>query len=237
MTSRNSFYHRVERFLSSRPFKFGIRVISIATLAWCIGYYAFVIRPRQSELRNYLKGTDKVYLVPERNTSLPSTSVPDTDALPQVRQGINVEDTDKSASHSNPKWEWEGYNTTDDVSDSNHLIVDELDTHNQPSIGHSDSDAHNKEITHDSDALLEEAYANLYLAKDTLDQFLPAIVDQLNALSPEEQRQSLAEAKQLMMNQVSPEAKKILDKYPELVDKGWEFFLDKLLDYGYELPD
>ena len=237
MTSPNSFYHRVERFLSSRPFKIGIRVISIATFGWCIGYYAFVIRPGQSELRDYLKSTEKVYLVPERNTSLPSASVPDTDTLPQVRQEINVEDTDKSASHSSPKWEWGRYNTIDDVSDSNHLIVDELDTHNQPSIGHSDSDAHNEEITHDSEALLEEAYDNLYLAKDTLDQFLPAIVDQLNALSPEEQRQSLAEAKQLMRNQVPPEAKKILDKHPELVDKGWEFFLAQLQAHGYELPD
>ena len=224
-------YNRIERFLSSRPFKFGIMVVAIVTLAWCLGYYLLVLRPSQAELRAYLEEEEKVYLVPERNGSLASASLPDTSVLKEVKQAHNSEDVAKS--HSRTEWNW---NATDDVSDSSPLIVDKLDTH-KPSLVQSDSDVFNEAQPQYSDALLDEAYDNLYIAKDTLDQLLPALVDQLNSLSPEQQRETLRQARLVMMDYLSPEAKKLLKQHPDLVDKGWNFLLAKLQDSGYELPD
>lgn len=224
-------YNRIELFLSSRPFKIGIMVIAIVTLAWCLGYYFLVLRPSQAELRS--RQAEKFYLVPERNRSLASVSVPDIDGLPEVRQEHNGKDADEYSSHASPKWEW---NTIDEASDSNHLIDDELDTKKMTAV-QSNSDVLDDEIVHHSDALLDDVYDSLYIAKDTLDQILPALAEQLNALPPEEQRETLAEARLVMMDYLSPEAKKLLKEHPDLIDTGWNFLLAKLQDQGYELPE
>lgn len=67
---------------------------------------------------------------------------------------------------------------------------------------------------------------------------MPIVVNHLNTLSQDEQREFLQQTKTAMANQISqypPELQPIVDEF-NIVEEGWKMYLDMLAEYGYTPP-
>jgi DNA polymerase III gamma/tau subunit len=73
-------------------------------------------------------------------------------------------------------------------------------------------------------------------ARNTMKQTAPIIASHLNTLSQEEQIKFLKQVRTQIYSQSIPEVQELIDKSPELVEQGWQTFLDLLNEYGYTPP-
>ena len=102
-----------------------------------------------------------------------------------------------------------------------------------------------KEEQEASKKLKAEAEAALELAKQTqkeslelMREAMPIIVNHLNALSPDEQRELLQQTKTAMVDQISqfpPELQPLIGDF-NILEEGWKMYLGMLAEYGYTPP-
>ena len=74
-------------------------------------------------------------------------------------------------------------------------------------------------------------------AEQTADLAIAALVEHLNTLSLEEQRNFLSELRAGLMDQLPPESEEILAETPDFVERMWEKYLEKFAEQGYQLPE
>ena len=74
-------------------------------------------------------------------------------------------------------------------------------------------------------------------AEQTADLAIAALVEHLNTLSPEEQRNFLSELRAGLIDQLPPESEEILAETPDFVERMWEKYLEKFAEQGYQLPE
>ncbi len=96
-----------------------------------------------------------------------------------------------------------------------------------------------------SKKLKAEAEAVLELAKQTqkeslelMREAMPIVVNHLNTLSQDEQRELLQQTKTTMANQISQypsELQPFIEEF-NIVEEGWRMYLDMLAEYGYTPP-
>ncbi len=84
------------------------------------------------------------------------------------------------------------------------------------------------------DQSLAEGEAMLSQARQTMNQAAPILANHLNTLSPEEQRAFLNQVHSQMYHKSSPELQTLMDNKPEIIEQGWQTFLDLLYENGYQ---
>ena len=84
------------------------------------------------------------------------------------------------------------------------------------------------------DQSLAEGDAMLSQARRTMNQAAPILANHLNTLSPEEQRAFLNQVHSQMYRKSSPELQALMDNKPEIIEQGWQTFLDLLYENGYQ---
>ena len=82
----------------------------------------------------------------------------------------------------------------------------------------------------DGDALLDQA-------RNTINQAVPILVNHLNSLSSEEQIKFLNQVRSQMYSASPPELQELMDNDPELEEKTWQTFLERLRDNGFDPPN
>lgn len=80
------------------------------------------------------------------------------------------------------------------------------------------------------DALLEEA-------QQSLEASVPIILEHLNSLSPQEQRDFLEETRNSLRSQLTPKVAELVEENPEILDQAWEQYFGMLIEAGYQPPD
>ncbi len=108
-----------------------------------------------------------------------------------------------------------------------------------------DKHLQSKEEQEASKKLKAEAEAVLELAKQTqkeslelMREAIPIIVNHLNTLPQEEQRELLQQTKTAMVDQISQfpsELQPLIDDF-NILEEGWKMYLDMLAEYGYTPP-
>ena len=86
------------------------------------------------------------------------------------------------------------------------------------------------------DSILAESVQMQEDAKTVIAETVPYILEHLNTLSPEEQREHLRETKKMMVSMAPPGLQKIADENPDLVEQGWKIFVQLLVEQGYKFP-
>ncbi len=84
---------------------------------------------------------------------------------------------------------------------------------------------------------LAEGEVLLERAQQSLDASIPIVLAHLNKLSPEEQRDFLAQVRNSLYNKLPPEVAALVDEDPEILDEAVEQYLERLFQAGYELPE
>lgn len=80
------------------------------------------------------------------------------------------------------------------------------------------------------DALLEEA-------QQSLEASVPIILEHLNSLSPQEQRDFLEETRNSLRSQLTPKVAELVEENPEILDQAWEQYFGLLIEAGYQPPE
>ena len=83
------------------------------------------------------------------------------------------------------------------------------------------------------DNLMAEGDMIQQQAIETMNQAIPMVVNHLNTLSIEEQQAFLKQVKDQMVSLTPPEVQKLYAQDPDLADKGYELFLEKLRENGW----
>ena len=134
---------------------------------------------------------------------------------------------------------------TEDTVDST-PSTDSAAAASQPHSGNtsseSDEEARNveellKAKKSEVDQALADGDALLSQARQTLNQAILILADHLKTLSPEEQRTFLNQIKSQMYNPLTPELQVLLETQPEIMEKGWQMYLDMLTEAGYTVPE
>ncbi len=93
-----------------------------------------------------------------------------------------------------------------------------------------------KEWNAEIDRALAESVEIQAEAKAAIAAAIPPILEHLNTLSPEEQREFLTETKKQMIRMSPPEIQDRVMENPELAEQGWKLFLQLLVEQGYRHP-
>lgn len=157
----------------------------------------------------------------------PTSSPPKQEFHPPQEAMVNVEDT---SSHTpGPRWDWEGDTLTEPPVEQEALFQDDLSLE----FNEIELEVLNEEASH----LRDESAEIRAEANEMLKFAIPLLVEQLNAMSIDEQRSFLAELKATMTDYFPPTLKELADKDPKIAREGWQSFIAQLQDYGFEPPD
>ena len=94
-----------------------------------------------------------------------------------------------------------------------------------------------KEEKAEIEQMLREGEQLSAQAQNTLNRAAPILINHLNSLSPEKQREFLNQVRTQMLSQFPPEVRELFDNDPELEKKAWQNFLGLLRTHGFEPPD
>ena len=79
--------------------------------------------------------------------------------------------------------------------------------------------------------------ALLERAQQSLDASIPIILEHLNSLSPQEQREFLDQVRNSLRSQLTPEVAALVDENPEILEQAWEEYFGMLIEAGYQPPE
>ena len=182
--------------------------------------------------------SEKVYLLPdppEQRTAMPETIAASAASRPmsniksddlnlsrEVQEGGYAEAEDFFSSSSIP---FAAEVETDDSMPSGTNQEDNAVP--EPTIGQLEAEAAETEKLMAAGDMIQQQ------AIETMNQAIPMVVNHLNTLSIEEQQAFLKQVKDQMVSLAPPEVQKLYAQDPDLADKGYELFLEKLRENGW----
>ncbi|RKU29608.1 hypothetical protein C6497_05580 [Candidatus Poribacteria bacterium] len=95
-----------------------------------------------------------------------------------------------------------------------------------------------KKLKAEAEAVLELAKQSQKESLELMREAMPIVVNHLNTLSQDEQRELLQQTKTTMANQISQypsELQPFIEEF-NIVEEGWRMYLDMLAEYGYTPP-
>ncbi len=208
------------------PLFIGLGIVVVLTLiiSWVV-YFAYV-RPSKSV------ESERVYLLPdpsERRAILNERTTPPVESTDSVSHRPIDEAVDPLVSD------------TDGLLDP---IVSEVEPDKASVSASTAADtaafeqslAELEEMAAKTEAALEDAAVVRKRVLQTMNQAIPMIVDHLNTLSAEDQRDFLAEVKSQMGNAAPPAVQVLYAQNPELKDQGYTLLLEMLRENGWAEP-
>ncbi|MDE0084425.1 MAG: hypothetical protein OXU23_01835 [Candidatus Poribacteria bacterium] len=95
-----------------------------------------------------------------------------------------------------------------------------------------------KKLKAEADEALQLVQQTQKESIELMREAMPIVVNHLNTLSQDEQRELLQQTKTAMANQISqypPELQPLIDDF-NILEEGWKMYLDMLAEYGYTPP-
>lgn len=202
-------------------------------------YFGFV-RPylrTRSETKS-----EKVYLLPDLSEQ--RAVIPETGS----RTMQNAEDDDRldldSTREAQEKTSYpaEDFFSSGSISSAGEVETDDLmpsgtnqedNTVTEPTIAQLEAEIQLAEEAEETEKLLQEGEMIEKKAMETMNRAIPMVVDYLNTLSVEEQQDLLKQIREEMISLAPPELKDLYDQDPDLANKGYELFLEKLRENGW----
>ncbi len=214
---------------------FGVSLMAISLSVIIFKLYPNLLHPKPKEQIKVYKGT----VLPrqqeaerEKRATAGSTGVvTDSDSSTEtLTKPMPTEDS--SVETLRPPLENEiPASTTQSASDS-------------PVSSDAEKESTDEEIREEIRKLAEEAKrikaemeTALTQGRHTLNQAIPIIVNYLETLPPEEQKEFLKHMYRNLKSSFPPEVQTLVTENPELLEQGWEMTLDLLTEAGYTLPD
>ena len=216
------------------PLFIGIGILLFFAIALLVGVYFYYLHPSYKNLSNK---SEKVYLLPdppEQRAVIPETG---------SRTMQNVKADDRLDLDSTREAQAKTPDETEDFFSSGSIpFADEVETDDSmPSVTNQEDKPPTEptiaqleaEIA-ETEKLLTEGEMIQKRAIETMNQAIPMVVDRLNTLSIAEQQAFLRQVKNQMVSLAPSEVQKLYAQDPDLADKGYELFLEKLRANGWD---
>ena len=212
--------------------KGGIYIFSAIVLcAIAVAVYYGYLRPRQEK---QMAEETKTYSATPAKSTAPEKSVPVVETRREAPESsVETEEADSVRNDADA----EPVTSQKDASELEEEAVSHTQLFEEARIKKQEvqEEAAADKAAADSGRAASEALNRQ--AEETADLAIAALIEHLNTLSPEEQRNFLSELRAGLINQLPPESEEILAETPDLVERMWEKYLEKFAEQGYQLPE
>ena len=214
--------------------KGGIYILSAIVLcAIAVAVYYGYLRPRQEK---QMAEETKTYSATPAKSTAPEKSVPVVETRREAPES-SVETEEADSVRNDADANAESVTSQKDTSELEEEAVSHTQLFEEARIKKQEAleEAAADEAAADSTRTASEALNRQ--AEETADLAIAALIEHLNTLSPEEQRNFLSELRAGLINQLPPESEEILAETPDLVERMWEKYLEKFAEQGYQPPE